>query len=127
MNKITIVGRLTANPELKQTQNGVAVATFSIASDRTYDRENTDFFNCEAWRNTGEKIAKYCKKGKEVVCFGEVHIDRYNKNGENRTITKVKVEDIKFVGPKSDIEEQSEPQTEVPENLVETADEDVPF
>ena len=63
MNKFILKGRLTNNPDLKQTPNGVSVTKFTVAVNRRFDREKTDFINCEAWRNTAEFISYYFTKG----------------------------------------------------------------
>jgi single-strand DNA-binding protein len=68
INHVTLIGRLTKNPELKYTQAGKSVASFSIANDKTYvangeKKQQTSFFNCVSWGKLGETISKYCKKG----------------------------------------------------------------
>ena len=82
MNKIFLKGRLTNSPELKQTPNDVKVTKFTIAVNRKFDKEKTDFINCEAWRNTAEFISKYFTKGKEIAIIGELHIDKSEKDGK---------------------------------------------
>ena len=71
MNKVFLKGRLTNEPELRQTPSGVSVSKFTIAVNRRFDREKTDFINCEAWRNTAEFISKYFTKGKEIAIIGQ--------------------------------------------------------
>lgn len=102
MNKIFLKGRLTATPELKQTQNGTAVTKFTIAVNRRFDREKTDFINCEAWRNTAEFICKYFTKGKEIALVGELHIDKSEKDGKATYFTTVVADEVEFCGGKSD-------------------------
>lgn len=101
MNKVILKGRLTADPELRKTNNGIAVTKFSVAIDRRYDKEKTDFINCEAWRNTAEFICKYFSKGKEIAVIGELHIDRAENNGEVRYFTTVVVDEVEFCGTKN--------------------------
>lgn len=102
MNKVILKGRLTSTPELKQTPNGVAVTKFTIAVNRRFDREKTDFINCEAWRNTAEFIAKYFSKGKEIAIVGELHIDKSERDGKTSYFTTVTVDEAEFCGSKSD-------------------------
>lgn len=101
MNKIIIKGRLTADPELKTTQNGTSVCTFSVAVTRRYNKDETDFFNCEAWRGMGEFISNFFTKGQEILICGEMHFDKYQKNGENRTSAKLVVDEVEFCGGKT--------------------------
>lgn len=102
MNKVIIKGRLTADPELRTTTNGVAVCSFSVAVNRPYNREITDFINCEAWRQKAEFISKYFSKGKEILVSGELHIDKYEKDGETRSVAKIVVDDAEFCGGKNE-------------------------
>lgn len=104
MNKVFLKGRLTADPEIRKTTNDISVCNFSIAVNRRFDREKTDFINCEAWRQTAEFISKYFKKGKEIVVCGELHIDKWDKDGETRYLTKVSVDEVEFCGSKGDAE-----------------------
>lgn len=111
MNKIIIKGRLTADPKLKTTQNGTSICTFSVAVTRRYNKDETDFFNCTAFGKQGEFIGKYFYKGSEILCNGELHIDKYQKDGENRTSAKLIVDNAEFCGSKKDnaTKEQVEP------------------
>ncbi len=102
MNKVILKGRLTSTPELKQTPNGVAVTKFTVAVNRRFDREKTDFINCEAWKNTAEFIAKYFSKGKEIAVIGEIHIDKSEKDGKTNYFTNVVVDEAEFCGSKAD-------------------------
>lgn len=102
MNKIILKGRLTANPELKKTPSEISVCDFTIAINRRFDKEKTDFINCQAWRNTAEFITKYFSKGKEILVVGELHIDKYEKDGEHKQFTRVVVDEIEFCGNKTE-------------------------
>lgn len=104
MNKVILKGRLTADPELRSTPNNVSVATFTIATNRRFDREKTDFVNCEAWKQTAEFVSKYFSKGKEILVVGELHIDKSEKDGQTRYFTKVSVDEVEFCGGKNDNE-----------------------
>lgn len=102
MNKITIKGRLTADPELKKTNSDISVCTFSVAVNRRFQQDKADFINCEAWRATADFISKYFKKGQEILLTGELHIDSYEKDGIKRTSAKISVDEVEFCGSKSE-------------------------
>ena len=102
MNKIILKGRLTAEPEIRKTPNDISVCSFTVATNRRFDKEKSDFILCEAWRQTAEFVSKYFTKGKEILVIGELHIDRYDKDGEARYITKINVDEVEFCGSKND-------------------------
>lgn len=93
LNSVCIMGRLTRDPELRYTQSGAAVCSFSLAVERDYKNSNnekeTDFFDVTAWRNTAEYIAKYFKKGRMCIVMGRLQADTYEKNGEQRKVVKI--------------------------------------
>lgn len=105
-NLVVLTGRLTADPELKTTANGLSVTTFSIAVDRRYrsgEERQTDFINIVAWRQTAEFITKYFKKGNLIGIEGSIQTRRYqDKNGNNRTAFEVVVNNVQFVESKRD-------------------------
>ena len=101
MNAICLMGRLTGDPELKTTQNGVSVTSFSVAVDRAYrskDQERqTDFINCVAWRNTAEFISRYFRKGQRIALQGSLQSRKYTANdGSQRTVYEVVVDNAFF-------------------------------
>ena len=102
MNKVILKGRLTATPELKRTATDIVVTDFSIAVNRRFNKEQTDFINCQAWRRTAEFITKYFTKGQEILVVGELHIDKWDKDGETRYSTRVSVDEVEFCGSKSE-------------------------
>ena len=102
LNNITLMGRLTRAPELRLTQTGKSVASFTIAVDRDYDRSQTDFINCVAWGGTAEFVDKYFHKGQMMVADGRLQIrDWTDKHGERRTVAEVVAEHVYFCGDKS--------------------------
>ncbi len=105
-NLVVLTGRLTADPELKTTSNGLSVTTFSIAVDRRYrsgEERQTDFINVVAWRQSAEFITKYFKKGNLIGIEGSIQTRRYqDKNGNNRTAFEVVVNNVQFVESKRD-------------------------
>ena len=101
MNSICLMGRLTGDPELKTTQSGVSVTSFSVAVDRAYrskDQERqTDFINCVAWRSTAEFISRYFRKGQRIALQGSLQSRRYTANdGSQRTAYEVVVDNAFF-------------------------------
>lgn len=112
-NLVVLTGRLTADPELKTTPNGISVTTFSIAVDRRYrsgEERQTDFINIVAWRQSAEFITKYFKKGSLIGIEGSIQTRRYqDKNGNNRTAFEVVVNNVQFVESKRDSVSSNEP------------------
>ena len=106
LNKAILVGRLTADPELKTTPNGVSVTSFSIACDRPYSKDGerqADFINIVAWRGTAEFIAKYFHKGSAIAIDGSIQTRRYtDKDGNSRTAFEVLASSVSFVERKSE-------------------------
>ena len=101
MNSICLMGRLTGDPELKTTSNGVSVTSFSVAVDRAYrskDQERqTDFINCVAWRNTAEFISRFFHKGQRIALQGSLQSRKYTANdGSQRTVYEVVVDNAFF-------------------------------
>lgn len=111
MNVICLNGRLTADPELKNTPNGVSVCSFTIAVDRNIKgkdgEKQTDFINCVAWRNTAEFVSKYFGKGKMIAVVGELQSRKYtDKDGNNRTVFEVLANQANFCGANNDRKEE---------------------
>lgn len=97
MNHGSYVGRLTADPELKQTQNRISVCSFTLAIDRPGTRDKTDFINFVAWRQTAEFICKYFRKGHKIALTGYLTSRQYeDKNGNKRTAFEVVVDLAEF-------------------------------
>ncbi len=108
-NKVILIGNLTADPELKQTQNGISVTSFSLAISRRFSSKNTenaqqaDFINVVAWRNTAEFITKYFQKGKSILIVGSLQTRNWvDQNGQKRYVTEVVAEEAQFVEKKGD-------------------------
>ena len=97
LNHITIMGRLTRDPELRRTGGGVAVASFTVAVDRDFGEKEADFFDCVAWRNTAEFTDKYFSKGRMAVVEGRLQIrDWTDQNNNKRRIAEVVAENVYF-------------------------------
>jgi single-strand DNA-binding protein len=107
LNKIILMGRLTKNPELRRTQSGTAVTSFTIAADRDFKGQNgekeTDFIDCVAWRNTAEFAAKYFTKGRMAIVEGRLQIrDWTDKEGNKRRSSEVVADNVYFGDSKRD-------------------------
>ena len=107
MNKVILIGRLSQDPEMRTTPNGVATTTFSVAVSRNYTNQNgerdTDFFRCVAWRKQAENIARYCHKGTQVAVEGRLQTNNYEaQDGTRRYVTEVIADNVTFLGSRSD-------------------------
>lgn len=102
MNSITLLGRLTKDPELKYSQKGTAYCRFTIAVSRPFDKDVTDFINCVALNKTAEVIANYLRKGKRVAIQGRLQIGSFEKNGNTFHTSDVMVDNLHFIDYKDD-------------------------
>ncbi len=107
LNIAIIMGRLTADPELRSTPNGVSVCSFSVAVDRNYSKSGTerqtDFINCVAWRQTAEFISKYFRKGSMIAINGSIQQRSYtDKDGNKRYAFEIVVDNANFCGSKAE-------------------------
>ena len=93
-NSTTLVGRLTKDPELKTTNSGKSVCPFTIAVDKGYGREGTNFIDCESWNKTAEYIGKYLKKGSLALVDGRLDQQVWEQNGQKRSKIVVVVNSI---------------------------------
>lgn len=107
MNSVQIIGRVTADPELRQTQSGISTCRFTVAVDRRFKNENgeydTDFITCVAWRQTAEFVSRYFSKGSIIAVSGSLRTRKYqDKNHSDVTHykTDVFVESVEFTGEK---------------------------
>lgn len=109
MNKLTIIGNLTRDPELRTVGSGISVCDFTVAVNRRNRSQNnggqpeTDFFRCSAWRQLGENCAKYLAKGRKVCVVGPVTARTYQANdGTTRVSLEVTADDVEFLSSRSD-------------------------
>lgn len=121
MNTVTLIGRLGQDPETQEA-GGSTVTKFSIATSQRWkdkdgnQQERTEWHNCEAWGKVGsEVIQKYVQKGHQLALSGEIRYDKYEKDGEKRTATKIRVKDIQLL------------QNAKSEDSSSGVDEDIPF
>ena len=102
LNHITIMGRLTRDPELRTTQAGVSVVSFTVACDRDFGgrdggERQTDFIDCVAWRSTGEFVSKYFHKGSMIVVSGRLQSRKWqDREGNNRTSWEINADNVYF-------------------------------
>lgn len=113
MNKVFMIGNMTKDPELSETNSGVAVCRFSIAVNRRRTsaeaEQQTDFFNVTAWRGLAETVSRYCKKGNKIAVTGQIQIRAYEGNdGAKRTSVDVVAEEVEFLSPKSNDEARTQ-------------------
>lgn len=105
-NKVILVGNLTADPELKKTQSGVSVTSFSIAVNRRFakqgEQQQTDFISIVAWRQTAEFISRYFNKGRPILVCGQLQTRSWtDQNGQKRYVTEVVADEVSFVDSKN--------------------------
>ncbi|MBS7361189.1 MAG: single-stranded DNA-binding protein [Clostridia bacterium] len=107
LNTAIIMGRLTADPELRTTNTGIAVTTFTVAVDRRYQKageeKQTDFINVVAWRQTAEFVSRYFQKGSMIAVRGSIQTRRYeDNNGNKRTAVEIVADEVSFCGSKAE-------------------------
>lgn len=107
LNTAILMGRLTKDPELRTTQNGTSVTSFTVAVDREYVRQGeerqTDFINVVAWRQTAEFVSRYFKKGSMIAVQGSIQTRNYeDRNGNKRTAVEVIADKVSFCGSKAE-------------------------
>lgn len=127
MNKLTIIGNLTRDPETRITQSGASVCSFTVAVSRRGQDEKTDFFRVSAWNKTGETCQKYLAKGRKVAVTGPVSVSTYTgQDGKAYANLEVMAQDVEFLAPKG---EQAAPAPAAPANngYQEVTDDDLPF
>ncbi|MCR5136886.1 MAG: single-stranded DNA-binding protein [Oscillospiraceae bacterium] len=112
LNHIVIMGRLTRDPELRYTQSQIPVASFTVAVDRDFGgrdgaERQTDFFDCSAWRSTGEFVSKYFRKGSMIVVSGRMQSRKFqDRDGNNRTAWDIQADNVYFGESKRDNDSQ---------------------
>lgn len=136
MNKVFLIGNLTRDPEITETQSGIKICRFSIAVNRNYSgsdgERKTDFFNIVAWRGLGETVARFAKKGNKVAVSGSIELRNYeDSQGVKRTGIDIIAQDIEFLTRKNDDEFGADVGYDVPRaaSKLQTFDDDgdIPF
>jgi single-strand DNA-binding protein len=145
INNVTIMGRLTADPELRTTNNGTSVTSFAVAVDRKYtptgQEKQTDFIDCVAWKSKAEFITRYFHKGDMIAIEGELQTRTYeDKHGNKRKAVEVLANNVSFCGYKKEektVYDEGQPSIDINEDDVENGfvvvddseinDDDLPF
>ena len=111
MNKITLIGNLTNEPEKRATPNGASVTTFTIAVNRRGQDKQTDFFRINAWRGLADTCAKFLTKGRKVAVVGELQARTYEaKDGKTKVSLDVQADEVEFLSPAE--QKQEKPKTD---------------
>ena len=121
LNRIILMGRLTRDPELRHTQTGTAVASFSLAVDRDFKDKNsgetaTDWISCTAWKGTAEFVSRYFQKGRMAVVDGRLQTRSYqDRDGNKRTAVEVVADHVYFGDSRKKESEGNAPEDELPD------------
>lgn len=118
MNKVVLIGRLTKDPELRfAAGSGTAVCRFTVAINRQFKKDETDFINCVAFGKTAETISQYLRKGRQIAVTGSIRTGSYDaKDGTKRYTTDVAVDSFEFIGSKDSGSSDSENSTQPSHN-----------
>ena len=138
LNIVALMGRLTRDPEMRKTPQGVSVATFTVAVDRSFvkqgEERQADFIDIVCWRNTAEFVCKYFQKGSMIALNGSIQTRTYqDKNGNNRKAFEIVADNAHFAGEKKDGGAQGggSPHYEEKKNddfaVIDEGEEDLPF
>lgn len=133
VNKMILQGRLTDNPELRQTQSGISVIEFTVAWSEKYNEIETKcFLRCKAWRGTAEFVSKYFTKGQEIAVDGKIVTEQWEKDGQPQSRTICDVEKVHFCGSKSSninttLTTENAPQDDIDGFMPIDTDTDLPF
>ena len=137
INNVTLVGRLTKDPDLRYTGNGTAVAGFTLAVNRNFTKKDgeqeADFINCVIWRKPAETLANYAKKGSLIGVVGRIQTRSYEKDGQRVYVTEVVVDNFQFLESRSKQEDQQSNQTRQDDpfagkgSSIDVKDDDLPF
>lgn len=114
MNNVVLIGRITAEPSLKQTSNGIAFLNFSLAVERRVKERTVDFIRCVAYKQTAEIISKYAHKGNNLGIQGAINVNSYEKDGEKRESYVVVVNQVDLLGGKMDSAKDESENVEAP-------------
>lgn len=107
MNNVQLIGNLTKDIELRKTQSGKSVVNFTLAVARTFNREETDFIQCQAWGKTADILHQYCRKGFKIGLSGNIETGSYDKNGQRVYTTTVISNNIELLTPREPVTSQN--------------------
>lgn len=134
MNKITLIGSLVRDPEMRSTPNGVSVCTFTIAVNSRFKdaagENKAQFFKISAWRGLGESCGRYLSKGKKCAVIGELTGNQYTaKDGTTRMSLDVQADEVEFLSPRQSAEQHEEPIADAADvqGFTDITSDDIPF
>lgn len=132
LNKVTLQGRLTKDPEVRSTQSQTPFCSFTLAVERSFKDANgqraTDFINCTAWRNSATLLGQYFHKGDMLIVTGSLQVRKYDdQNGQTRYVTEVLVEEINFCGGNSQTKPAGQPAAPAVEQEFYDDNDEMPF
>lgn len=133
LNCAVVMGRLTSDPEVRQTPSGVSVCRFTVAVDRSYTKQGeekqTDFIDILAWRGTAEFVGKYFQKGSMIAVKGEIQTGSYEKDGIKRRTFEIVADNVSFCGGKNESNNAKNTQNTTSANIIIENDdsEELPF
>ena len=135
MNQIILIGRITADPELRTTQSGINMASFTVAVQRRYKndqgRYDADFIRCVAWRQTADFLHQYATKGRKIALTGELQSRTYDKDGQKRTLFEVVASSVELIDKRDaesgQVGRPADTQTSSPSGFTEVTDDELPF
>jgi len=117
MNKVILMGRLTKDPEIRTTESGLKIASYSLAVDRRSKEKEADFINCKAFGNAAEFVEKYLAKGTKIAVSGRIQSGSYTNKERRKVYTfDVIVEDHEFAGPRQDKPAEDKPVEKKPDD-----------
>lgn len=116
MNKVELIGNVARTPEIRATQTGKRVASFTIAVNRRHKDGTADFIRCQAWDKTADIVEKYCPKGKQIGVVGRIQTGSYEKNGQKVYTTDIIADEVELLGIREDVLPKAEPAPKAEEN-----------
>lgn len=127
MNRITIIGRLCADPELRTIANGTSVCSFRVAVNRRFKKDEADYFSVVIWREAAEASAKYLKKGSQAAVTGALQIRQYEQDGVKRQAVEIQADEVEFLGTRAEETPSQAPRKNKLADLEEVDIGDMPF
>lgn len=128
LNKVILMGRMTADPEIQKTSDDISVCKFTVAVNRKVKDAAPDFIECVAFKKTADFMGAWFKKGMAIIVLGNIQTSTYqDRNGNNRKSVKVVAEEVQFGEPKKQEETKPVEQTDIGNYFEELAGEELPF
>lgn len=125
MNSVVLIGRLTRDVELRFTNTNKAVANFTLAVDRTFNKDEVDFFSIQVWGKNAENVANYLSKGSQAAIRGRIQNRSYEKDGQKKYITEIVADEVQFLS--NNKSEGAKKQDEVEFRMLDDDNSELPF